>query len=421
MKNIPRVPAMKSVFSLWRNGYEFISKECQRLQSDVFTTKLGTKRYICMQGEEAAKIFYDTEKFTRVGAAPKFVQKTLFGEGGVQGLDGAQHRHRKELFMSFMAEENVEKLKRITNSEFENYLSKWEAEKQVVLFNDFNEIIFQSVCRWAGIPFTDGEVASKTKAVSNMIEGPATLGIRHWRARKSRKEIETWIQKLVENARKETSPANRDSVLYKMTWHRDKEGRLLDKEIVAVEIINIIRPTLAVGRYWTFAALALHKYPEYRKKIQHEGDAIAECFSQEVRRFYPFFPFTTAIVRKDFEWRNYSFNKGSHVFLDLYGTNRHRDLWEEPDKFTPERFLQWKDNPYNFIPQGGGNHNVNHRCAGEKITIELLKLAVKVLATDMKYIVPKQDLSIDKTRFPAIPKSRMMIQRVKRQHRTLRN
>jgi fatty-acid peroxygenase len=53
-----------------------------------------------MQGEEAAKVFYDENKFKRKKAAPKFVKKTLFGQGGVQGLDEDRHRHRKQLFMS---------------------------------------------------------------------------------------------------------------------------------------------------------------------------------------------------------------------------------------------------------------------------------------------------------------------------------
>lgn len=33
---------------------------------------------------------------------PKLVLKTLFGQGGVQTLDGAAHHHRKNIFMDLM-------------------------------------------------------------------------------------------------------------------------------------------------------------------------------------------------------------------------------------------------------------------------------------------------------------------------------
>lgn len=44
-----------------------------------------------MTGPEAAKLFCDPNLFVRQGAMPKAIQKTLLGEGGVQGLDGRPH------------------------------------------------------------------------------------------------------------------------------------------------------------------------------------------------------------------------------------------------------------------------------------------------------------------------------------------
>src|SRR3546814_10555834 len=59
--------------------------------------------------------------------------------------------------------------------------------------------------------------------------------------------------------------------------------------------------------------------------------------------------------------------------LDLHGTNRDRRSWDAPEEFRPERFRRWDGSPFNFIPQGGGSHDLNHRCPGEWITIELMK------------------------------------------------
>ena len=136
-------------------------------------------------------------------------------------------------------------------------------------------------------------------------------------------------------------------------------------------------------------------------------------FVQEVRRYYPFAPFLGARVRKDFYWNEYPFKKGTLVLLDLYGTNHHPDLWDDPDTFKVERFREWKDSPFAFIPQGGGDYDKGHRCAGEWATVKILQTTVDFLVKDIDYEVPEQDLAISKTRIPTYPKSGFIIQNVK--------
>lgn len=70
--------------------------------------------------------------------------------------------------------------------------------------------------------------------------------------------------------------------------------------------------------------------------------------------------------------------------------------------------------PFYLIPQGGGDYNTGHRCAGEWITIEIMKTALHILTTSMTYDVPKQDLRISLSRIPTLPRSRFIISNVRR-------
>ena len=153
------------------------------------------------------------------------------------------------------------------------------------------------------------------------------------------------------------------------TW-RGPDGQMLSPRIAAVELLNILRPTVAVSVFITFTAHALHQFPTCRQKFRAD-DGYLECFVQEVRRRYPFFPAVMARVRRDFEWKGYRFPRGRRVVLDLYGTNRDPRAWDAPEEFRPERFQGWDGSPFHFIPQGGGDHHRNHRCPGEWITIEI--------------------------------------------------
>ncbi|MCB0136920.1 MAG: cytochrome P450, partial [Caldilineaceae bacterium] len=104
----------------------------------------------------------------------------------------------------------------------------------------------------------------------------------------------------------------------------------------------------------------------------------------------------------------------TRVLLDLYGTNHDVRLWEQPNAFWPERFRTHDVTPFDLIPQGGGDYYVNHRCAGEWITLALMKGALQMLTSAMQYYVPPQNLQISLAQFPALPQSGFVIREVRR-------
>jgi len=98
------------------------------------------------------------------------------------------------------------------------------------------------------------------------------------------------------------------------------------------------------------------------------------------------------------------------VFLDLYGTNHDPRSWTNPESFSPERFRGWAGDPRTLVPQGGGDMATTHRCPGEKITIELMKKSVRILASG-DYAAPSQDLSISLSTVPTLPASGLILTR----------
>lgn len=425
---IPRDSSPDSTLALLREGYLFISNRCDRYGSDIFQTRLMLQKTICMRGEEAARIFYDTSRFKRAGAAPKFAQKTLFGQGGVQSLDGDAHRHRKHLFVQeLMQPEGVRQLASHMSGHWHSYISRWEHRERVVLYDEVCEILTRSACAWAGVPLAEAEVKERTRDLTLLFDGAGRLGLQHLQARRARSRAERWIGELIKEIRARaertekrkpgsvsTGGVPHESALYQIAWHRNIGGDLLPPKVAAVEVLNVVRPVVAIAHYITLAALALHCYPDCRAQLQSgAADENFEFFVQEVRRYYPFFPFAAALVKEEFEWRGYRFPQGIRVLLDLYGTNHHPQLWEQPDEFRPERFRTQRVNEHNLIPQGGGSYEHNHRCPGELITVSLMKVAVDLLCNSMAYAVPEQDLHFSFSEMPATPQSGFVIENVR--------
>jgi fatty-acid peroxygenase len=132
---MPTDSAFDSTFGLLKEGYEFIANRCRALDTDLFTTRLMGKRVVCMQGPEATALFYDEQRFERRGAVPRRVVTSLFGKGGVQGLDGDEHRQRKSLFLSLLSPSELERLVEVTTQQWQLALAHWKTRARVVLFD----------------------------------------------------------------------------------------------------------------------------------------------------------------------------------------------------------------------------------------------------------------------------------------------
>ncbi len=406
---LPRDPAFDATLPiLSSDGYRYISNRCRELNSDIFRTRLLFRPSICFLGEDAAKTFYDSSLLRRHGAAPKRIRKSLLGEGGVHGLDDPDHRHRKEMFLSLMQPARLEALNASARAAWQRQCDKWSKRKRVSLQTEAQEILCRAVCEWSGVPLSN-DLPRRARDLAAMVDSFGAVGPRFWRGTRARRHTEAWIRRVIRGVRKGKIEVPADTAAHIIATHRQLSGKLLDEKVGAVELINVLRPTVAVSYFVVFCALALHQYPEEKRTLQGGDPRRFEYFVHEVRRFYPFAPVMGAIAKRDFEWHGYRIRRGMLVVLDLYGTNHDPRIWGDPDEFRPGRFEHWNGSAFNFVPQGGGDHASGHRCAGEWMTINLLKIALEFLTTRIDYEVLPQDLSVSLRRIPTKPRDGFLI------------
>ena len=413
MPEIPQLRNLDSSLALIRDPYLFISSRAQELGTDLFATRLLAQPAICLTGSEAARLVNDQEHFVRKDAMPKVVAIPLLGQGGVQGLDGEEHRHRKTLIMSLMTPDRLADLTARSGTLWQEQARSWAARRRVVLYDEAKLVFTRAICEWSGVPLAPSETALRSRQMSARYEGAGTVGPGHVRAWVMRRRTEQWIMGLIEQVRDGTLTIPEDRALHAFATHRDLDGKPLDAQVAATDLLSVLRPTVAVGVFVMFAAHALHHHPGARQGVRDGGDGELLRFVQEVRRFYPFFPVTAARARHDVAWGGYTIPKGCRVVLDLYGTNHDARTWRDPEAFQPDRFRDWDGDPATLVSQGAGDAFPGHRCAGEWITIDLMKAATSFLVRDISYDVPAQDLSVDRKRLPAMVRSRFVMTNVR--------
>lgn len=407
----PRLRAFDSTLALRADPYGFASARARRLGSDVFETRLLLRPTIFLTGREAAALFYDPDRFVRAGAAPHRLRQTLFGPGAIQGTDGEEHRRRKALLLALAGPGPAAELAAESGREWEAAARRWAGRDRVVLYDEAREVLTRAVCAWAGVPLREDEVTPRTRMLTALFDGAGSVGPRHWRARLARKRADHWAAGLIEEVRAGRLRPPAEGALAALAAWRGPDGAPRPPRIAGVELLNLLRPTVAVAVYVAFVGVALARHPEHRARLAASEPGFAEAFVHEVRRFYPFFPSVVARVRRDFEWRGVRFPRGRRAILDLHGIDHDPRIWEAPEDFRPERFVGRAPGPYDLVPQGGGDHASGHRCAGEWATIELTKTAADLLARRLEYELPEQDLSIDARRLPALPRSRVVLGR----------
>ena len=416
MEKVPEIKIkLTDVTERLDEGYLLLSELRKEANAPVVKARLLNKEVIAIYGKEAAKKFYDPRNFKREGAMPKIVLKTLFGENGVQTLDGQAHEHRKTIFMDLMTPKRMEEYHRILDKNLTQKLDRQQG--QFELFDIAKDVLFRSICEWAGIDLsqlTKKEVDQLAEYQISMISSAVTNPATHIKGIDNRKKSEKWAQSLIENARINPVAGKEDVALYAFAKATDDHGELLPIDVAAVELLNVIRPTVALTVWIALMGHALFSRPDIYQRLHAEFDQLQDSFIQEMRRYYPFFPMLPAFAIQDVEVDGYLIPKDSWVVLDLYGTNHDDRMIETPEVFRISRYLGKEkhisyDEEYEMIAQGGGEFKTMHRCAGEWITLHTLRVFSDQLVNKYQFSIPEQDWSIPMNQFPTYPKSRALL------------
>jgi cytochrome P450 len=153
------------------------------------------------------------------------------------------------------------------------------------------------------------------------------------------------------------------------------------------------------GIHCTISYLSYHlaTNPEVARRVQEEVDAflkeeekvnyetlskklpyLTACFYETWRKTPGFFRLDR-VCTKDWDFKGYSIKKGTIVIVPIYPIHHNPDIYPEPEKFEPERFLPGNKeqlDPCAFLQFGLGHR----QCIGVKYVVEILKsFMVRVL------------------------------------------
>ena len=169
---------------------------------------------------------------------------------------------------------------------------------------------------------------------------------------------------------------------------RDSEGQGLSDRQLRDQLITL----LLLGHETTASALAwafywVHRHPQVLAKLKEElagnsDDPLTvaqlpylEAVCKEALRVHPIALISQPrVVKESLELEAYQFEPGTVLVPCIYLAHRRPETYPNPLEFQPERFLEGKFSPYEYLPFGGGSRS----CIGMALSMFEMKL---VLAT----------------------------------------
>jgi fatty-acid peroxygenase len=384
---------------LARHGYGAIALDrTARSGGDTYASRLLGRRAVVLGDADGARAFYDESLATRAGAVPPPVAWLLFGRGAVHGTDGTEHRDRKRMLLDVLEPAGLDPLVEEVRGALVARAAGW-CGREIDLHRELVGIYGAAALRWAGADLARSEADVVSRHLAEIVDGFGFAGPAYVRAWRARRWADRWARRAVQDVRKGRTGPPAQSALGQLA------ASDLDDRTAGVELLNVLRPTVAVSWLGCFAALALSSLPADRRALLVPEGAVRQryAFAQEVRRTSPFVPALTARARRDAVVSGVRVREGDRLVLDVIGIDHHADAWPVPHLFDADRFLDHDEvamaSAFDLVPQGGG-HPSGHRCPGESLTLRLLSETVRVLADLDLEVDPAV---ADATRMPTLP------------------
>ena len=333
----------------------------------------------------------------------------LLGEHSMILLGGEKHQRQRKLLMPPFHGDRLRTYGELIHNVTKGVISQWQVGKPFAVRSSMQEISLQVILN-AVFGIHEGERFEQLKKVLttllDSVGSPVSSLLlfftslqKDWgawspwgRFLRLKQQIDSLLIDEIKERRQQADP-NRDDILSLLLDARDEEGEAMTDEELRDELITL----LFAGHETTASALSWALYwidslPEVKEKLLNElknlpGDSkisdiarlpYLNAVCSETLRIYPIAitPFPR-VVKVPMEIMGYQLEPGTLLLVSTYLTHQREDIYPEPKKFKPERFLERQFSPYEYLPFGGSNR----RCIGAAFALFEMKLALATILT----------------------------------------
>jgi cytochrome P450 family 135 len=209
---------------------------------------------------------------------------------------------------------------------------------------------------------------------------------------KARDPLDAEVYGVIEGARNDPRLDERDDILAKLLKARYDDGSPMSDRDLRDTLVTLLiqgHASTADALCWAFERLMRNPevYERLRSELQGDGDAYLDAVVKETLRARPPLPIGTRQVNRPYPIGGYELEPGTLMAPCIYLVHHNEEIYPEPHRFRPERFLEKPAGRYTWIPFAGGDRS----CLGGHFAMHEIKAVLRTL-------VPRTRLEPDERR-----------------------
>ena len=345
----------------------------------MFTIRLpheGT--WVFVSDPEAIKqVFTGDPNLLHAGAA-NIVLLPVLGEHSVLLLDEPEHMVQRKLMLPSFHGKRMQAYGDVMARAAIEEIDRWPTDSPVRMRSRMQAVTLEVILR-AVFGVDEGErltrlrdqlrgtlnfISDPRRAVFMVLLGPERLRRVPWFRRKLQ-QVDRLIFELIAARRGASDLAERDDILSLLLQATHEDGSPMGDRELRDELMTLLvagHETTATGLSWAVELLARHPAELGRLEADvDDGDgSYLDAVIKETLRLRPVIALVLRKLVEPMEIGGRLLPAGVSVAPSIYLVHRRPDVYPEPERFRPERFLEQPAGTYTWIPFGGGVR----RCLG---------------------------------------------------------
>jgi cytochrome P450 family 138 len=370
-----RIPKLLQGFG-FAMSRRLMMQRLSRRYGSVFTLRLPMwGRVIAVSDPQLAKQIFTTSPDELGNIQPNLSR--LFGSGSVFGLEGDEHRRRRRLLAPPFHGKSMKNYESIIEEETLREMAGWPEGTSFATLSPMMRITLNAILR-----AVFGAEGAELDELRRLIPPWVTLGSRlaalpkpkrnygrfspWYRLDEWRRQYDNVIETLIAAERADPNFAERTDVLALLLRSSYEDGSTMSHREIGDELLALLaagHETTASTLAWAFERISRH--PDLLAALVEEADGggseLRQATILEVQRARTVIDFAGRHVYPEtYQLGEWVIPRGYSIIVGIAQIHDNHEVFPDPGRFDPQRFIGTKPSALSWIPFGGGTR----RCVG---------------------------------------------------------
>jgi cytochrome P450 len=354
-------------------------RACHARYGDTFRLRIayeGTWVFVC-RPEDVKKAFTGDPNMLHAGEANRILLPVV-GPHSLLLLDEADHLEHRKLLLPPFHGQRMKRYGELMSEIAAREIERWPLGTPYRLRPRMQALTLEIILR-AVFGVREGQrlelLRSELRRLLDKVTNPRwaifliALGperIRNFGPfKRDMARVDSLIYAEIEERRHAEDLSEREDILSLMLQARHEDGKPMTDSELRDELVTLLvagHETTATALSWAVERLVRHpdKLERLTAEVADGGQEYLTAVIHETLRLRPVISLVNRTLKAPMEFGGYELPAGVKVAPCIYLVHRRPEIYPEPDRFLPERFLERPPDTYTWIPFGGGVR----RCLG---------------------------------------------------------